>query len=298
MFEAMQNFIQVVEAGSFSAASQVLNKNASSVARQIDKLEQQLGARLFNRSTRRLELTLAGQGFYQQSLDIMAAIEEAKHSVQQKCDEIKGQIAISAFDSYGRMRITPLLPRFCETYPQTQVALSLSNSVVDLYESHFDLAIRHGRPSDSNLIMRRLQIDTAKLVAAPEYLAKHPPIEHPDDLKQHNCLTLHRQRQHTYWYFQQEHHQHKIKVTGSLSACGGEPLIQWLKEGLGITLISEWIVADALASGELVEVLPDWQGQLNSNEAPSIYMVWTQAAAQKPAVRSMIEFLTEHLGSL
>jgi LysR family transcriptional activator of dmlA len=75
-------------------------------------------------------------------------------------------------------------------------------------------------------------------------------------------------------------------------------LIQWLKEGLGITLISEWIVADALASGELVEVLPDWQGQLNSNEAPSIYMVWTQAAAQKPAVRSMIEFLTEHLGSL
>lgn len=297
MFEAMNNFIQVVEAGSFSAAAQQMNKNASSVARQIDKLEQELGAPLFTRSTRRLELTLAGKSFYQQSLEIMNAMEQAKQSVKQDCREIKGQVALTSFDSYGRDRIAPLLPAFCDRYPEAQVALSLDNQVIDLYQSPFDLAVRHGRPADSNLVMKRLHVDSAKLVASPTYLDQHPPLQHPEDLKHHNCLTFYRQRQHTYWYFKQGQKQHKIKASGSLSSLGGDPILQWVKAGVGITLTSNWLVEDTLAQGELVEVLPSWQAKLTENEPPSIYMVWTPTAAQKPVVRSLIEFLTENLTS-
>ncbi len=295
MIEAMQHFVQVVETGSFSNASKRLSKNASSVARQIDKLEQELGTPLFSRSTRRLELTLAGQSFYQQSLDILSAIHEAKQSVKQGCTEVRGTVAVSVLDSFGRQKIAPLLPRFCALYPHARAALSLDNTVVDLYQSHFDLAIRYGKPADSNLIMKPLLRDRTRLVASPSYLAQHPEIRHPEDLKRHNCLTFHRQRQHTFWYFQQDARQQKIRVNGSLSSCGGEPMVAWAREGLGITLMSQWIIDADLQAGNLVEVLPEWRASLTEANASNIYMVWTPTAAQKPVVRCLIDFLFDHI---
>lgn len=291
MFDAMQDYIQVVEAGSFSQAGKVLNKNASSVARQIDKLEDELGAKLFKRSTRRLELTLTGESFYQQSLEIISALDQARQSVRQDAAEVKGAVAISAFDSFGRLKIAPLLPGYCEQYPHVDVALSLNNSVVDLYQSHFDIAIRYGKPADSSLIMRPLVRDRTRLVASPEYLNGNPGIQHPDDLKHHRCLTLHKQRQLTYWYFDQGREQLKIKVRGALSSCGGEPLIDWCRASLGLTLLSEWCIEKELAEGSLVEVLPQWNASLSEVDSSSVNMLWTAAKAQNPAVRSLIDYI-------
>lgn len=300
MFDAMQNFVRVVESGSFSHAGKTLNKNASSVARQIDKLEEELDTRLFNRSTRRIELTLAGEAFYQQCLDILQAVQSARDSLQTDQTEVRGNVSITVLDSYGRRCIAPLLPQFCRQYPHVNVALSLDNSMVDLHNSSFDLAIRYGTPADSNLIMKSLGGETMKLVASPDYLDKHEPILHPSDLKQHNCLTFHRPRQHTYWYFRHGSHsdqQIKIKVNGHLSSCGGEPLADWAANGEGISLLSLWMVEQALAEGRLVEVLQDWRPSVHELNTASVHMVWTATSAQRPAVRSMIDFLDEHLKS-
>ena len=295
MLEAMRNFIQVVDAGSFSQASKTLRKNASSVARQIDKLEAELGTQLFCRSTRRLELTLSGQSFYQQSIDILNAVQNAKQSVKHDSKDVSGTVVVSVFDSFGRLEIAPLLPKFNQLYPSSKVALSLDNSVVDLYNSDVDICIRHGKPNDSNLIMKPLVKDQVKLVASPKYIDENKTIEHPDDLKNHNCLTFHRQRQHAFWHFKKDNQQLKVKVAGRLSSCGGEPMIQWAKEGIGLTLMSHWCIKKELESGELIEVMPEWRPQLNESNTTQIYMVWPPGATQRPVVRHLIDFISERI---
>ena len=291
----MNNFVQVVETGSFSAASKVLNKNASSVARQINKLEEELCTRLFYRSTRRLELTLTGQGFYQKSIAILNAVTEAKQSVSDENPEIKGSASITVDDSFGRQLIVPLLPKFCQKYPHTNIALSLDNNLVDLYQSQFDIAIRYGKTVDSNLIIKPLLKGVTALVASPKYLCENPKIRHPEDLKSHNCLTFQKQRQYTFWYFNKGNEQQKVKVDGSLSACGGDPLALWAKEGIGLTLLSRWIIEKELGSGQLVEVLPNWTPSFNEVESQGLYMMWAPTSAQKPAVRRLIDFIGDEI---
>ena len=295
MFDAMQHFIHVVESGSFSKAGQRLNKNASSVARQIDRLEADLGARLFTRTTRRLDLTLDGQNFYQQCQDILQTLEETRQSFQTASPLIEGQVRISALDSYGDEKIIPLLPVFQQRYPRTQVTISLDNTLLDLHQTNFDLAVRHGRPVDSNFIVKPLVKTHGVLVASPDYLANHPPIREPEDLKLHNCLTLFKNKQHTYWQFSKGDITKKLRVEGTLSACGGRALIQWAKQDLGITLNANWYADQVLASGELVEVLPNWQASIVGQEDAMVYMMWQASRARRPVVRAMIDFLAEHL---
>ena len=300
MFESMATFVEVVETGSFSAASKKLNKNASSIARQVSRLEQELGAHLLNRSTRRLELTLAGESFYQQAVEILRSLTQAKDSVKADLGDIGGSLHLTCVDSFGKFKIAALLPEFRKRYPNTQCAISLDNNQVNLYESHFDLAIRYGRAADSSLVMRPLLKDRMRLVASPAYLQQHAEIRHPEDIKQHECLVFHRLRQHSFWHFWQSSPQrqhYKIRVDGVLAACGGEPLVQWAKQGLGLTLMSEWIIQDDLAQGRLVEVLPQWQAGLNEATDNAFYMIWAPTRAQRPVVRAFIDFLAEQFES-
>lgn len=299
MLEAMIQFVAAVDAGSFSGAGQRLNKNASSVARQIDRLEEELGTRLFIRSTRRLELTLDGQRFYEQSLDIIRSVDNAKLSFRELSSTMEGELTISAFDSYGTMKVIPLLPKFQDLYPNVRVSISLSNAPVDLYNSPFDLAIRHGRPEDSNLISKPLVKDKGVLVASPAYLKKHTAPTTPDELKEHACLTFFRQRQHTYWFFQKrsepKNEQKKLRIHGQLSSCGGGPLLNWIKAGMGISLMPHWYTEEALNNGELVELLPEWRSSLTESGGSMVYMLWQRSASQNPLVRAMVDFLAEQL---
>lgn len=295
MFEAMEHFVAVVESGSFSKAAQRLQKNASSVARQVDRLEQELQTRLFIRSTRRLDLTLNGESFYRQCVEILQSVQEARHSFMDVSPSIHGEVLISVLDSYGQEKVVPLLPEFQRRYPNTRVAISLDNTNVDLHTSQVDLAIRYGRPADSNLIAKTLEYSQGILVASPQYLASHPAPETPEELKDHTCLTLLKQRQHVYWHFRNGDQYKKIRIEGALSSCGGGPLLQWTREGMGITLSANWFVEPLVTSGELVEVLPQWQASVSDQPDTRIYMLWKPSGANRPAVRAMIDFLVEHL---
>lgn len=295
MFDAMEHFVQVVESGSFSAAGKRLNKNPSSVARRIDHLEMELGTQLFSRSTRRLDLTLDGQSFYQQCLEILRSVQEARHSFQTVNKQVKGVVRISSLDSYGTEKLVPLLPQFHKLYPEAQVAISLDNSVIDLYNSPYHLAIRRGKLDNSDLIQRPLITDKGLLVASPSYLARFPQIRHPHDLKAHTCLTLQRQRQRVFWYFRQDEQCHKIQIDGALSACGGSALLEWARQGVGITLATDWLAQKWLESGELVEVLPQWKTSFKEQEETTTYLLWKADIGRQPVVRAMIEFLSQHL---
>lgn len=295
MFKAMEQFIKVVECGSFSEAGKLLNKNASSIARQIDRLEHELGVQLFIRSTRRLELTSHGQSFYTQCIDILKSVDTARNSFSDVSPRMTGDLQINALDSFGMSHVVPLLPEFQARYPKIRVSLSLDNTVVDMHNSNFDLAIRLGRPVDSSLIYKPLLKNRYLLVASPDYLKNSNPILVPDDLKQQRCLTFFRHRQRTYWHFRNGEMTRKLQIDGVLSSCGGAALLEWAKQGVGITLSAHWMTEQALADGELVEVLPDWSCGKAQDEDSLVYLLWRAGASQNPALRAMIDFLYERL---
>ena len=297
MLEGMVHFVRVVEAGSFSAAAQLAGMNPSSVTRRIDQLEAELGARLLVRSTRRLQLTPQGEQFYSQCVDILASVENARQSFRQPNADIQGSIAVTTFDTLGRETLVPLLPEFRAMYPETRVSLSLKNQLVDLYDSPFDLGIRYGKPTDSNLISRPLIKTSGVLLASPKYLVSRPAIKAPEDLHHHDCLTFYRPRQFAWWHFRNGSEYRKIKVVGSLSADGGTPLIMWCRRGQGIALVSRNFAEKEIREGSLSVVLPQWTAALSELDDASIYLVWTPAAGRKPIVRAMIDFLVQKLAS-
>ncbi|MCB1886947.1 MAG: LysR family transcriptional regulator [Rhodocyclaceae bacterium] len=297
MIEAIRVFVRVVDAGSFSAAAELLGRNPSSLTRRIDQLEHELGAKLMIRSTRRLELTADGEQFYSQALEVLASLEAIQTRIGRRKRVVGGHLAINAFDTYGRETLVPLLPRFRALYPDATVSLSLDNQLVDLYQSPFDVAIRFGRPSDSGLCYRPLHSTTAVLMASPAYLQRHPPPEVPGDLCQHDCLAFFRQRQYTYWHFSKGDQRQKVRIKPVLSSPGGTPLLLWCREGQGVALLNRYFVDKDLLEGRLVALLPDWQASLTEHPTGEIYMVWTAAAATRPLVRAFIDFMVAERGS-
>jgi len=294
MLDLLRTFAVVVETGSFSAAGLRLNLNASSLARQLDRLETELGQKLLQRSTRQLKLTPAGQAFLPHAQHMLETWEQARTNFGAG-DDIRGQVSLTAFDAFGREHLLPLLPGFLARFPDAQVALSLDNRVVDLHQEPFDLAIRIGPPGDSTLKCRKLATNRTVLVAAPAYLDQRGRPSQPDDLKQHNCLTLCRPRQQVWWHFERQQQQRKLTVHGNFSAVGGDPLKAMALQGLGITLVADWLVLAELHRGELERVLPDWHVSFNEAGSGDINLLWSPEATQRPIVRAFIDHLVTGL---
>lgn len=296
MLEAMEQFVKVVELGSFSAAANIMGKTPSTVTRRLDQLEHELGVKLLVRSTRHLELTPDGEQFYSQCQDILKAVMQVKESFSKPCERVEGLLQITTFDTFGRETLAPLIAEFRKRYPESRVALSLENRVLDLYDSAFDLAIRYGRPDDSNLIYRPLMDMSAVLVAGADYAAQHPTLSSPEDLHQHPCLAFLKPRQFTWWYFKKGNEHRKVRIEPVLASEGGAPLLIWARANQGIALVSRAFVEDDLKAGRLVELLPSWQPSLTEQGDAMIYLTWKASSAKRPVVRAMVDFLVERVG--
>ncbi|BFM51373.1 LysR family transcriptional regulator [Marinomonas sp. THO17] len=296
MFEAMEQFVRVVELGSFSKAADSFGKKPSSITRKINQLEHEVNTKLLIRSTRRLELTPDGEQFYNQCKQILASVHTAKHSFIKENTRVEGRLGIATFDTLGRAILVPLIAKFRQKHPKINIAISLDNNLTDLHKSPFDLAIRYGRPDDSNLLFRPLRKMPNVLVASSSYLEQSALLESPEDLKIHSCLAFYRSRQHTWWYFRKGTEQRKIRIDPSLSSEGGTPLLMWAKAHQGIALVSKYFIEKDLATGDLVEVLPDWQASLTEQDNAILYLVWKSSSAQKPIVRAMINDIVAELG--
>jgi DNA-binding transcriptional LysR family regulator len=295
MLSAMRIFIKVVEFGSFSKAADVLNMAPSSVARNIDNLERDFNATLLKRSTRQLLLTEAGEQFLAGARKLVSDETALKASLSGQDNQPEGVLRISVFEGFGRVKVCPLLSDFLTKYPKVKIEIDLDNQLVDLHSENVDIAIRIGNPVDSSLHARMLMANQTTLCASPAYLAQFGIPTTPDDLQQHNCLLLDRDRQRTYWHFRKGKQYKKIPVRGNLSSRGGTPILEAAIHNGGIVQLSSWMMDNLVAKGTLVRCLPDWQPSLSEHSSGDIYALYSGGKHMRPVIRAFIDFLVQAL---
>ncbi|MEX0922171.1 MAG: LysR family transcriptional regulator [Rhodovibrionaceae bacterium] len=257
---AMLVFARVVDCGGFTAAAEELDLSKSAVSKQIARLEDRLGTRLLNRTTRTLSLTEAGTAFYERCLDVVAAAQAAEATVQHLAEAPRGELRINAPMSFGQSHIAPALPDFLARYPELTVDLVLNDRLVDLVEEGFDVGVRIGPLDDSSLVARRLAPARRVLCAAPAYLARAGTPARPEDLRSHDCIAYSYQLSGRQWRFRHpELGERRVKVSGRLKGNNGDALVAAAAGGLGVVLSPTFIVTEELRSGALRVLLPDWQ---------------------------------------
>ncbi|MFQ5972297.1 MAG: LysR substrate-binding domain-containing protein [Alphaproteobacteria bacterium] len=286
----MRVFARVVEAGSFSAAGRQLGVAPSSVSRQIGDLEQDLGARLFHRTTRRLSLTEAGRMFYGHAAKILIEVDEARLAVSQLDGTPSGILRLTVPASVGRLHVVPALAAFQERYPAVQVVLSVTDRLVDLVEGGLDLAIRIGRQRDSSLIARKIGSGRRIVCASPDYLASEGVPVTPADLAGHSCLTFRSHPGSNAWQFRGPGGAEEVRVSGKLFADDGDALCAAAIAGLGLILVPAWLVGRGIEAGKLREVLSSYQA---IPAATPMYAVYPHQRHLPPKVRALIDFLVE-----
>ena len=257
---AMQSFVRVVENGSFVAAADRLALSTSSLSRQIAELEQHLGARLLNRTTRRLSLTESGQAFYERAVSLLNDLAEAEAIAGQAAAQPRGTLRLTCSHNMAQRRIAPAIATFVERYPDVKFDLTVSDRVIDLIDEGFDLAIRVGQVGSDLLVARRLGQTRLIVCAAPAYLQRHGAPETPDDLSRHNTLTYAYSSAPRSWgLVDREDKVREVRVGGSLHANSGDALCAAAIAGLGIVCEPDFMVGDAIADGRLQRVLPEFE---------------------------------------
>ena len=286
---ALEVFVRVVQAGSFSAAARAMDLTPSAVSKQIGRLEDRLNARLFNRTTRQLNLTEEGGAFFERASRILNDLEEAEQAVSHLRAAPRGTLRLELPTAFGQLHIAPLLPDYLARYPEMRIDVSMSDRFIDLVEEGKDLAIRIGDLQDSSLIVRKLASNRRVVCAAPDYLAGRGAPVTPADLADHNCVVYSYRAARNDWRFRDaEGVDHIVQVSGNLEANNAEALHAVVAKGLGIGLLPLWLVGQDLCSGRLVEVLSDY-------EAPdsAVHAVYPPGRHLSPKVRSFVDFMVE-----
>ncbi|MHA1601129.1 MAG: LysR family transcriptional regulator [Alphaproteobacteria bacterium] len=286
---AMAVFAQVVEAEGFSAAARQLGIAKSSVSKQVSRLEDELGVRLLNRTTRRLSLTEAGRTFFQGCQRVVAEASAAESAVTHLATAPRGRLNVGVPMSFGQRHISPVLPLLLSRCPELTVDLALNDRFVDLVEEGFDLGVRIAQLKDSSLIARRLAPSRNVVCAAPEYLAAHGIPRTVEDLSAHECLLYSYQVSGGKWRFVGPGGRREMRVRGRLRANSGESLLATALAGFGVVRLPTFICGDALRDGRLIRLLPEWGDPQES----VINAIYPASRNLSPKVRVFIDFLVE-----
>lgn len=284
-------FVLLARKGSFTAAALELGLSPPAVSKRLARLEDRLGVRLLNRTTRTVSLTGDGEAFLDGAASILRGVEELEHRMSAAREQPRGLIRLNATFGFGREHIAAIVSRFCHDHPHVEIQLILSDAPLNLVEEGFDLGIRFGVPPSSRLIVRRLLRNRRFLCAAPAYLARCGVPAKLSDLMLHNCIVL-RQDNDIYdvWRFQRGEVTESVKVHGNLSSNDGEVALSWVLDGHGIMLRSEWDIARHVTAGRLKLVLPE-HAQLDAD----IHAVYPERHNLSPKVRAFVEFLSRHI---
>ncbi|MSQ89639.1 MAG: LysR family transcriptional regulator [Betaproteobacteria bacterium] len=287
----MSVFSKVVAAGSLSAAARDLGISTAVVSRRLAALEARLGVRLVNRTTRRLALTDEGAGYHEACTRILGEIEDADAAAAARRVEPQGLLKVALPASFGLKHIAPLIPPFTARFPKIELALSLSDRVVNVIEEGYDLAIRIGELGDSSLAARKLAPNRRVVCASPRYLETRPALRQPDDLLHHNCLTT-TDLQMTWEYQGPDGKRGTVRVAGHYACDNWEVLREWALAGLGVALKSTWDVRRHLADGTLVSLLPGY----DFSSEVAIYAIYPHRRHLPAKTRVFIDYLSESFG--
>ncbi len=286
----LEVFAATVEGGSFSAAGRTLGLTPSAVSRTLDRIEARLGVRLMLRTTRVLTLTAEGQAYLGAARRILADLDDAERLIADQ-GAPRGRLRVSAAQSHGRLCIVPLLGEFARLYPHILVDISLTDAIADIPGGQADVAIRFGILPDSPLTARRIGETGRTIVASPGYLAQQGAPQVPEDLHDHNCLNFNFRRAEPVWPFRKDGRDYALTVHGNIEANNGETLGQLALEGVGITRVGNFGVADHLAAGRLVPVLEAF----NPGDVEQIHAVFVGGANMPTRVRVFVDFIAERL---
>lgn len=287
----METFVRVVEAGSFVAAAERFGISPAVVSRHVQDLEERLGTRLLNRTTRRIGLTEPGAAYYERCLQVLRDIEEMDLSVASEVQHPRGVLRVNAPVVFGTRHLSRFLAEYEQRYPEVAIELNLTDRFIDLVEEGADLAVRIGRLTDSALVARRLCPVRIVLCASPQYLKRYGTPRTPADLTQHNCLGYTYTRAGAEWDFTGPDGEVVMPIRGSLRANHGEVLHQAAIDGVGIVLEPTFIAGEALTAGLLRPLLPDYPtAELGA------YAVFLSRKFLSAKVRTFVDFLAEKFG--
>lgn len=290
-FQEIRVFSAVVDASSFVAAADSLGMSKAAVSRYVSELEQRLGVRLMHRTTRKLSLTPEGEVFLARCRDILASIESSEAEISTRSVTASGLLKVSVPVSFGIRHLAPLWSEFLSDHPQVTLDVQLADRVIDLVDEGFDLAVRIARLPDSSLISRQLASTRLVLCAAPSYLKRRGTPAHPSELAQHDVLGYSLMAMGDQWQFTGPEGPVSVKVRPRMWTNNGDSCVAAALQGSGIQLQPTFLIDDELASGQLVEILP----QFRSVEL-GIYAVYPSRKFVLPKVRAMVEFLANKLG--
>jgi DNA-binding transcriptional LysR family regulator len=280
-------FVRMVAAGSLSETARRLNSSLPSMSRRLSALENRLGARLIDRSTRRFAVTEEGSLLYERALLILTDIDQLEAEVGAHTKAPRGHIRVGAPTEIGRRRIGPLVAAFSRQYPDVTVELVLDDSHADVVANDLDLALHVDEPVDSDIVTRLLLPSRRVVCASPDYVARHGAPQRPADLLDHDCIRLVRGHQvYDRWSFAENGKPIEVQVRGSLSTSSAEVLHDWALAGHGIALKALWDVEEDLADGSLVELLaPFFDNTIN------LFVIYPTRSHLPNRVRVFIDFV-------
>jgi DNA-binding transcriptional LysR family regulator len=289
----MAIFQRVAERGSFAGAAQDVGLSSSAVAKLIARLEQRLGVRLINRTTRHLALTAEGEVYLDRVREILGAIDAAESEITSARTSPRGHLRVHTLPVIAAHHLAPALPDFLARHPHITLDFMVTNRIVDLVGENVDVSLRMGPLEDSGLVSRKI-VDLCRIVcASPSYLARHGRPAEPADLVRHACLTLSRNPGSANWPFRINGKLTRIDVKGPVSADSADMLLQLAIGGAGILRLSEHVVARSIHEGLLQPLLQDAQDP----ETYALFALLPPGRHQGPKVRAFIDFLIERLGS-
>ncbi len=288
MVAAFRVYIRVAEAGSFSAVAREIGATQPAVSRQVAALEEHLGARLIQRTTRSLTLTEDGRDLLGHARRVLDCVEEAEAAVGRRQTAPTGLVRLAAPANFGRLYIAPRMRRLLDRYPDLQVELHLSDTITDLIAEGIDLAIRGGAVPDSTLVARRIGASTRHVVASAEYLERNGAPAHPSDLGRHSCVIFLQSANPLEWNFQGADGAIAVRVAGRFRTDSSEAIREAVLGGIGLALAPAWMFGAELVSGRVATVLQDFQV-----EQVPIHAVYPSRRNVAPRTRAVIDFLTD-----
>jgi DNA-binding transcriptional LysR family regulator len=280
-------FAKVVEHGGFSAAARDLGQTPSAISRQIGNLEDRLGTRLLNRSTKNVSLTEVGEEFYPRCAHIARDVSDAEALVLSKLDHPQGTLHIAATSAFAKSQILPILPTFLDENTDLKISFELTDRPIDLVEDQIDVAIRFTEQvNDVSVVARKLASNKRIFCAAPSYIVEHGVPTTPRQLTEHNCLRLSTYDAFNNWTFKDAEHSVMQSITGNFETTSTDALYRATLAGLGIARLSTYLVNDAIADGSLVRILPEY-----IDDEADILAVYSNKKNLSPNVRAFIDFL-------
>lgn len=290
LIAGLRTFVRVAEAGSFTAVAREMGSTQPAVSRQVAALEEHLGARLIQRTTRSLALTEDGRDLLAHARRVLDAAEEAEAAVGHQRGAPRGLVRLATPSVFGRLYIAPRLGRLLERYPELSLELHVSDRPQDLVAEGIDLAVRAATAADSSLIARRIGSSSRITVAAASYLDRHDEPRHPEELAGHSCIPFLQHASPFDWHFDGPGGEVTVRVSGRFSSDGSEAVREAVLAGIGFAVLPGWYFAEELLSGEVRAVLPGWQPPRIGLNA-----VYPSRRHLPQRTRAVIDFLVDEL---